>query len=268
MAKHADTTPVSYEEILEAEIVQGLHELRREPGGLLLSGLSAGLDVGFSLLLMAVMYTAVHDQFSTGLTRILMANMYAIGFIFVILGRSELFTEHTTLAVFPVLGGRARVGSVARLWGLVYVSNVVGAAFFAALAAWIAPALGIADSMAFTTIAEHLVEHDWWIIFVSAGLAGWLMGLLSWLVNAARDTISRIVIVWLVTAGIGFARLHHSIVGTVEVLAGVFGGVGIGFSDFVQFLLWSTIGNAVGGLFFVAVIKYSHAIRRRENNRA
>lgn len=88
------------------------------------------------------------------------------------------------------------------------------------------------------------------------------MGLLSWLLSASRDTVSQILVVWMVTAAIGFGQLHHSIAGSVEVLAGVFSAQGIGLGDFGHFLLWSTLGNAIGGVIFVALIKYAHAIRR------
>jgi len=90
-------------EILEEEIWQGLGELRRPWSGLVLSGLSAGLDIGFSALFMAALVTLIEPQTSPLIHRILLGNAYTLGFIFVILGRSELFTEHTTLAVFPVL---------------------------------------------------------------------------------------------------------------------------------------------------------------------
>ena len=252
-----------YEEILESEIAQGLQEIRRPADGLILSGLSAGLDIGFSVLLMAAMLTAVGGELPSGIVRILVANMYTVGFIFVVLGRSELFTEHTSLAVFPVLGGEAGVLALGRLWGLVYVSNLVGAAAFALLAVRIGPGLGVIDESAFREIAIGLVDHSSAIIFLSGLLAGWLMGLLSWLLSASRETIAQIVIVWLVTAAIGFGELHHCIVGTVEVLAGVFAGQGVTMADYARFLLWSTVGNAIGGVIFVALIKYSHAVRRR-----
>jgi formate/nitrite transporter FocA (FNT family) len=87
------------------------------------------------------------------------------------------------------------------------------------------------------------------------------MGLMSWLVAASRDTISQIVLVWLIASVIGLARLHHAVVGSVEVLAGLFAGQGIQAADFGYFLLWTTIGNAVGGGVFVALIKYSYAVR-------
>ena len=74
--------------------------------------MSAGLDVGFSVLLMAAMWTAAEGKLSTPVVRILIGNMYAIGFVFVVLGRSELFTEQTTLAVLPVLAAGRQIGSL------------------------------------------------------------------------------------------------------------------------------------------------------------
>lgn len=249
----------SYETILEQEIRTGKTELERSAKGLLLSGLSAGLDVSFSLLLMATVTTLTEGRLPHPVVEILVANAYAAGFLFVVLGRSELFTEHTTLAVLPVLDGRSSVGRLARLWGLVYAANLTGAAAFAAAAALIGPALHIAEPRAFGKIASGLVEHPSWVILASAMLAGWLMGLLSWLVAASRDTIGQIVLVWLVAVTIGLLHLHHVVVGTAEVLAGVFLGQGATFPDFLRFLGLATVGNALGGILFVALIKYGHA---------
>ena len=247
----------SYETILEQEIAAGLTELERPAPALLLSGLSAGLDVSLSLLLMAVMKTLTADQ-PRAVSEILVAMMYAAGFLFVVLGRSELFTEHTTLAVLPVLDGRASLAQLGRLWGLIYVANQVGAALFAAFLSFLGPRLGVIDAQVFGEIASGLVEHPGWVILLSGVLAGWLMGLLSWLVAASRDTISQIFIVALVTTAIGIAHLHHAVVGTAEVLAGVFSGQGATLADFGKFLLWATLGNILGGVFFVALIKFGH----------
>jgi len=247
----------SYETILEQEIAAGLTELERPAPALLLSGLSAGLDVSLSLLLMAVMKTLTADQ-PRVVSEILVAMMYAAGFLFVVLGRSELFTEHTTLAVLPVLDGRASLAQLGRLWGLIYAANQVGAAAFAAFLAFLGPRLGVIETRVFGDIASGVVEHLGWVILLSGVLAGWLMGLLSWLVAASRDTISQIFIVALVTTAIGIAHLHHAVVGTAEVLAGVFSGQGATLADFGKFLLWATLGNILGGVFFVALIKFGH----------
>lgn len=249
--------------ILEQEITEGLGEMERSTSGLVIAGLSAGLDVGFSLLLIAVTRSraAGYGELSTEL---LIATMYSLGFIFVVLGRSELFTEHTTLAVLPVLNGQTTLRALARLWGLVYVSNLIGGACFAGLAVLTGPALDVVDPAVLGEIAHEVVAYGWWEILLSAVLAGWLMGLLSWLVAASRDTISQIVIIWLVTGAIGFTHLHHSIVGSVEVMAGIFAGQGVSLFDFGHFLLWATLGNSIGGAVFVALIKYSHVMRSED----
>jgi formate/nitrite transporter FocA (FNT family) len=249
----------SYETILEQQIQAGLTELQRPAPSLFLSGLSAGLDVSLSLVLMATMMTLTRDQLPHAVSEILVANMYAAGFLFVVLGRSELFTEHTTLAVLPVLDGRASLRQLSRLWGLIYVANLIGATAFAAFAAFLGPRLGVIEPRAFGEIASGLVNHPEWVILLSGVLAGWLMGLLSWLVAASRDTISQIFIVWLVTFAIGLLHLHHCMAGSAEVLAGVFSGLGADMADFGRFLLWSTLGNTAGGIVFVALIKWGHA---------
>jgi formate-nitrite transporter family protein len=250
-----------YRQILTNQIKTGLSELQRPTSGLLLSAFSGGLDVGFSLFLMAVILTLTGGVFPQPLVDILVANMYAVGFIFVILGRSELFTEHTALAVVPVLNRRATVGQLGRLWILVFTANIMGGALFAAIATQIGPALGVIRPEAFGQIARGVVSHPWFVILGSAVLAGWLMGLVGWLVSASRDTISQVVLVWLVTTAIGISHLHHSIVGTIEVLAGIFAGQGITPADFGKFLLWTTLGNIIGGTIMVALLKYGHVMQ-------
>lgn len=244
--------------IMEREIEQGLSELRRPFQGLSVSGLSAGLDVSFGVLLMATALTRLDGVVPEGALRLLVGNLYAIGFIFVIVGRSELFTEHTTLAVFPVLAGKAGLGELGRLWGIIWLANLVGATLFASFAAALGPTLGFAEVHAFDTLAVELVEPAWYLILGSAVLAGWLMGLLSWLVAAARDTMGQLAIVWLVTSAIGMLGLHHCIVGTAEVMTAVFAGDTVTMADFGHFLLWSTLGNVFGGTVFVALIKFGH----------
>jgi formate/nitrite transporter FocA (FNT family) len=173
----------SYQQILREEILEGRRAMERPLLGILLSSVSAGLDIGFSLFMMAVAHTRLGGELSPGV---------------------------------------------------------------------IAPA-------ALGEIARPVVAHSGKALLLSAVLAGWAMGLLSWLVTAARDTISQIVIVWIITTVIGFAQLHHAIVGSVEVLAGVFAGQGATLADYGRFLGWTTLGNALGGVFFVALLKYGHA---------
>lgn len=252
-----------YSTILEGQLAEGLAELRRPMDSLFLSALSAGLDIGFGPLLMAVTLTlaGTGGGLDEPIVTFMVANAYSVGFILVILGRSELFTEHTTLAVLPVLDGRASPARLARLWGIVYAGNIVGGVGFAAFAVLVAPALKAVEAGAFVKIASKLVAPDPWVLFAGAIFAGWLMGLLSWLVGAAQETISRVFFVWLVTTVIALAGLPHCIVGNVEVLLGLLAGGDISWLAYGRFMVFVTAGNAVGGAVFVALLKYGHVVR-------
>lgn len=260
MPENTDPAQKSYRAILKHEIITGLIEVRRPTLGLFLSSVSAGLDIGFSLLLMATMMTLFKEDSHAPIARILVANMYSLGFILVIMGRSELFTEHTALAVLPVLDGHSTLKELTRVWIVVYVGNLLGATVFASVTQWIAPSMGVVDPVVFEMIAEELLDHPWWVILASASLAGWLMGELAWLIGASRDTVSQVFYVWLVTAAIGLIGLHHIVVGTAEVVAALISTESVRWNDVIRFMVWTTLGNALGGVFFVSVIKYGHAV--------
>lgn len=251
---------VPYRQILRYQMADAMREFERPSSGLATSAFSAGLDVGFGPFLMVVYLTVGGGDPGEPTSRLILAGLYSIGFVLVVLGRSELFTEHTTMAVLPVLSGQARLAALFRVWSIVWAGNLVGAVVFAAFATFVGVRLGIADSSALGGIATALTGHPWRVVFMSAVLAGWLMGLLTWLVGAARETISQLVVVVLTAGSIGFAGFHHAIAGSVEVLFGVFDGA-VTMTAFVVFLIWATIGNALGGGVFVALLKYAHVVR-------
>jgi len=248
----------SYHTILEQHVRQAQEELERPAGALLLSGLSAGLDLGFGPFLMAVFATLIAKDLPRSVSQMLVSLAYTVGFVFVVIGRSALFTEQTTSAVLPVLSRRGSIGQLLRLWGLVLLANLAGAGVIAAVSSQVGPRMGIIEPAALNEIAAKLLDHPWWIMLLGAIAAGWLMGLLAWLVISSRDTISQILIVVFTTFVIGIAGFHHSIAGTIEVLTAVFANAGPTMSDFATFLLWSVIGNALGGAVFVAILKSGH----------
>ncbi len=254
--KSADT-------IVEQQVQEGLREFRLTNRQLLISGLAAGLELGFGPFLMAAVLTYSGNSIPAVIQQFLLAHMYTIGFIFVILGRSVLFTEQTAMAVLPFINREAHLGQIGRLWGLVYISNILGCFIFAWIIVVTGPGLGLIKTVVLEDMAEIMVAHSWWVILLSATLAGWMMALLSWLITASRDTISQVALTWLVTSAIGFAHLHHVISGTIEVLAGLFAGPGITWFQFGHFLLWSTIGNSIGGVVFVAVLKYGYSKEKK-----
>ncbi|SFR44448.1 Formate/nitrite transporter FocA, FNT family [Halogeometricum rufum] len=249
---------LSYRHILEREMENALQEIHRPPGGVFLSAFAAGLNLSFGALFMAMALTFSGGFDSTLVQQAVLAGVSAVAFLFVVVGQTELFTAHSTMAVLPVLDGRASLADLARVWGVTYAGNLLGCAAFAVLAATLGPAMGVVAPRAFGTLASALLPFPWWVILLSGVVAGWLMGLVTWLSAASRDTVGRVLFVLLGTATIGFGPFHHSILGTTEVLTAAILLGDVGVDGFAHFLVWTTLGNVVGGSVFVGLLNYGH----------
>lgn len=254
-------TPRDYEDILRLQIEEGLTELERPALGQFLSGLSCGLDLGFGIFALLAMSTLAGAAFGDFTTQLLKGIVYTLGFIFAIISRTELFTEHTTLAVLPVLDGYSSLGKLAQLWGLVYVGNQLGSTIFAGFMFIAGPSLHLIERHAFIDVASTFIDLSLTGVITGAILAGWLMGLLAWILTSVGDTISRITVIFLITFLIGFGHLPHCIAANAEVIAGMLAGADISVLEWARFMALTTVGNIVGGVVFVALLNYGHSVR-------
>jgi formate/nitrite transporter FocA (FNT family) len=260
--KESADEPKEVNDILAEQIATAIHEYKRSNKRLFISALSAGLEIGFSVFLMGILFTLFHGNTSKETLHVLISFAYPIGFIFVIIGRSELFTEHTTLAILPVLNKTTSVKSLFILWGIILLGNLIGGFIFGTILAYFTPAIGIISIEAFSHLAHKVIDIPIQMILISAIIAGWLMGLLSWLVASSQETISRVFMIILVTATIGLGGLHHSIVGSIEVFTGLLIDPTISIMDYLIFEAIAILGNAVGGVFFVGILKYGQRRHR------
>jgi formate/nitrite transporter FocA (FNT family) len=221
-----------------------------------ISALTAGMEIGFSYLLIAILYTFLEGKFSKETIFFIVAFAYPVGFIIVVLGKSVLFTEQTSLLALPVLHKKRKISELLLLWGIVIVGNLIGGAIMTVIIVSVGNGMGIIGYDSVSAIALHVTKASTLVIFGSAILAGWLMALLSWLVTSASETIGRIVVIYMITAVVGFAGFHHSIVGNIEVLAGLIFTDAISFGTYATFQTTALVGNAFGGVFFVALLRY------------
>jgi formate/nitrite transporter FocA (FNT family) len=245
------------EDVLNEQYASSVLEYRGSQSGMFLSALTAGLEIGFSIILMGLLYTTFIDSMDEGMLHLIVSLGYPLGFIFVIIGRSQLFTEQTALAMIPFLNGTVRFSELMKLWGVVILGNLIGGTLFALFISWFGPKREIITPEAFVGFAEALIQPAWYVVLVSAVLAGWMMGLLGWLVTTSQETISRVFMVVLVTFTIGYGKLHHCIVGTVELVGGLVHSSDPNLAVYGSTLLFSILGNIIGGAFFVGVLKYS-----------
>jgi formate/nitrite transporter FocA (FNT family) len=236
---------------------EGEEELARKPGALAWSGLAAGLSMGFSLVVEGLFH---HHLPEAGWRPLIASFGYTTGFVIVILGRQQLFTENTLTGVIPVLTrrDRATVQALARLWSVVLLANLVGAGLFAALAAS-APIFEPNLHEDFLAIGERAAAGSHLILFVKAIIAGWLIGLMVWMLPGAGPT--RLGVILLITYIVALGGFSHIIAGSVDVLYLVFSGDKSFFSYLFDFMVPVLLGNIVGGSALVAMLNHAQVHR-------
>jgi formate/nitrite transporter FocA (FNT family) len=234
----------------------GEDELKRSSAGLALSGLGAGLGMGLTGLGSASVLVVFGDDGSSA--HLIASLMYPIGFIVVILGRAQLFTENTLFPVILALDRHRHVRNTLRLWAVVFAANVLGALLFAALVMK-TPALSAPLRGALATLGEHTTSGSFGHVFWAGVIGGWIIALMAWLVSAARFSLGQIVLVYIMTFVVGAAHLAHCIAGSGEALAAVLSGhVSVG--GYLLWLLGATLGNTVGGVFMVSLLNYGQVV--------
>ena len=248
-SREAPSAAVVYEAIRR----ESESELTRPLPGLAFSALAAGLSMGVSFLAQALLYSYTPES---AWRPIIASFGYSLGFLFVILGRQQLFTENTLTPVLEVLRVR-RWSTVARtlnLWGVVLVANIVGTAIFAASIAYF-EVLDPKINGALASIAAREYESGFGTMFVRAIFAGWLIALMLWLMPFAET--ARVGVIILVTYLIGLAHFPHIIAGSVAALYGVFTGAH-GFVEYATvFFVPTILGNILGGVALVAAVNYA-----------
>ncbi len=247
--------------IHEVVLRQGESELERPTKALLWSGLAAGLSMGFSLVAEGLLRSMLPDA----PWRPLIAKFgYSLGFLIVIVGKQQLFTENTLTPILPLMRHKdARtLRNVARLWTAVFVANVVGAHIVAWLLA-ATPAVAHPVQHAFLELGREAMAAPFGEKVLHGIFAGWLIALLVWILGAAKSEGTAIIII--LTYIVGLGKFTHVIAGSIEALFLVWAGQ-IGWWDaFGGYTIPALIGNTIGGVSLVAAVNHAQVIAGKED---
>ena len=245
-----------YRDILSHVIHEGEEIFKLKNKAITLSAVIAGLEIGVSYFLICTLHYLLFGKVAESSIFKLFSLVYPVGFILVVLGKSALFTEQTSVLSLPVLNGQRNIWELLRIWGLVILGNIVGGIIFTLFISVLAPQLNLFTHETMAAVGNHVVHYDAWVVFLSAIVAGWLMGLLNWLLNSTENSLTRIFLILLVTGVIGFGGFHHSIVGNIEVFGALLFSDTVSISDYLIFLVLALFGNGIGGAVVVGLFKY------------
>lgn len=247
-------------EIIDDASKIGSRRLHRPLSESAITGFIGGMSVSFGAVAMAWAGAAVGgDISSVSIGHLVGALAFPVGFVILLVGKSELFTEDFFLPVTAILERRGRVTELAQLWGVTLLFNLIGALVFGFLIS----RAGVFEPEAAQQIIDlsvKKVDYDFSTAFVKALFAGWLMTLLTWLLVAAEGFGSKLVLIWIMGSLIVLGQFNHVVISASEIFMGMFLDAPVSVTDWVfGNFTPALLGNLVGGIIFVTLLFYVQA---------
>jgi formate/nitrite transporter FocA (FNT family) len=242
--------------VYKAILKEGEGELERASSALFWSGLAAGLSMGFSLVAEGMLATYLPDAH----WRPLVAKLgYSVGFLIVILGRQQLFTENTLTPILPLLKSKdgKTLLNVMRLWAVVLAANLLGALLFA----WAAARTTAFDpeiQRTFSELGHRAMEPGAATILWRGVFAGWLIALMVWLLPFAET--ARVWVIIIITYVVGLGHFSHIIAGAVEVFTIAAMNEESWLNILGHYIVPTLIGNIIGGVTLVAALNHAQVV--------
>ena len=239
--------------VYKAILKEGEDELDRSSSALFWSGLAAGLSMSFSMIGEGLLKAYLPDA---EWAKLIYGFGYSLGFVFVILGRQQLFTENTLTPILPLLQGRSVecLKNVARLWSIVLGANLLGGLLVSLVIAH-SGAFEEPVKKAFYDLAQTALEPSWQLILLRGIFAGWMIALMVWLLPFAQT--ARVGVIILVTYFVALGHFSHVIASSIEVFTHAAAGHAGWVDVFGHYVLPTLVGNVIGGVTLVAALNHA-----------
>lgn len=246
-----DSERLTANEIFESAVEHARSELNRPWLALSFSGIAGGLTMGLTGLSTGLVTWLLGDA---PVTHLIASAVYPIGFVAVIIGRAQLFTENTLYPVVLLLTEKKYLFKTLKLWGVVYVGNWLGSVVFAALIVKTS-ALNPSARATLIGLGTYAVNHSFSDVFWSGVVAGWLLALVAWLVTGSHWTTGQAVMTWTMTFILGLGRFAHCVANSGEILSAVLSR-DVSAGGYCSWLVAATLGNIAGGVVMVSLLNY------------
>jgi formate/nitrite transporter FocA (FNT family) len=247
------------EEIFERTREEGQRRLNRPFPEVFSTGLAAGVDVAFGVVALAVISSLFEKRFGPHVAHFFGSLGFGIAFIFIVVGRSELFTENFLV---PIAGldrtDRRSWWKLFELWTVSPITNVIGGLALALiLSSHKVLPHGTGKSM--ITISNEIEARSFLSAFLSAVAAGALITMMTWFVEGQESMGVRAAVAWIVGTLLALASFNHVIVVTIEMIFGHRYGAPWGWSHVVTNFFTALVGNMIGGILFVTLNRANQA---------
>jgi formate/nitrite transporter FocA (FNT family) len=246
--------------------VEGERRLTRSNLELASTSLVAGFDVVFGVIALAAATAAMKPHFGSVAAHFFGSLGFGIAFVFIVVGRSELFTENFLVPVTALRRGKLSWLKLAQLWTISPILNLVGGTALVLLVST-KGVLPDGAAPALVDVAERIAQLSSWSAFLSAIVGGALITAMTWMVEGVGTVGGRIVVAWIAGVVLALAGLNHVIVVTLELIFGMRFGADVGLDDTALNAVIAIAGNMIGGLLFVTLTRTSQAMGSGDTNK-
>lgn len=229
----------------ESTVEEGYRRLHRTWPGMLATGLVGGIDVSLGVFGILLIETMTGNKLLAGLA-------FSIGFISLVLAKSELFTENFLVPVAAAVARKTGPWPVLRLWSATAVANLMGG--------WVMMGIILLALPQFDKAAVEVGVHFanigiGWQSFFSAVLGGALITLMTWMERGTDAIAGKIVAAAMAAFLLASGGLFHAIVLSVDMFAALHAGAPFGYLDWLEIVLFASVANIIGGIGFVTVLR-------------
>lgn len=247
------------EQIYERTREEGERRLSRPALELATTAIAAGVDVVFGIVALGVASALVSKRFGTELGHLFGAIAFGVSFVFIVVGRSELFTENFLVPLAGIRkGDRGSWFKLVELWTLSPIFNILGGAVMI-LIVTTHGVMPHGTGKAVSDAANSFDRNNFLAAFMSAIAAGALITLMTWMVEGQRSMGVRITVAWIVGTLLALVSFNHVIVATLEIFAGIRWGGQIPWETLFSNFGTALLGNMIGGIGFVTINRFSQA---------
>ena len=247
-------SPPAPETIYERAKGEGDRRLYMPPLEQVATAFIAGVTVVFGIVALGVVTALLEPRLGADVAKLGGALAFGIGLVFLVVGRSELFSENFFDPVAAAIDERRRGVwlRLLRLWVTTLLLNLAGGAVLLA-AVTVEGALPSRSRDALIGVAEEIAAHGWQATLARAVLAGALVTLLSYMISATDSTTSRVLLAYMVGFFLALGPFDHVVVSALHLLLGVWLGGDVGLAAVGTNILLSTLGNVGGGLVLITL---------------
>jgi formate-nitrite transporter family protein len=255
------------EDIYRLTKEEGARRLDRPVLEMISTALAAGFDITAGIVALALVSTQTAPWVGQNAAHVFGSLAFGVGFVFLVVGRGELFTENFLV---PIAGldhrRRSSWAALAKLWLTSPLFNVLGGLVIILLLS----TRHVLPSGTGKTLAENadkIHAHGALSLFVSAIFAGALITAMTWFVEGQVSMLVRVVVAWIAGALLALGSFNHVIVVTLELIFGYRFGAHFGWTFILGNFLLAAAGNMLGGLGLVTLNRLTQG-KQGERNRA